>query len=128
MRALVLAAMLCAGCFTPRAYMPVTGGGPFLNVGLNDQALTNASAHIGWSLAIGLGGWALGGRQGLRAACGVWSGASLIGEAFFHAPAPSPMDGQPGDLYPSEVRTDLITKIVPCSLLVLVEALHDPAR
>lgn len=102
--------------------MPLTGGGPFLNIAQSDQALTNASAHLGWSLAIGLGGWAIGGRQGLRAACGVWSGASLVGEAFFHAPP------NPDPLYPSEVRTDLITKIVPCSLLVLLEALRDPSR
>lgn len=117
MRAALALCTLCA-CATPRAYMPLTGGGPLVNVGRSDQALTNASAHIGWALAIGAAGYALGGRQGLRAACGAWSAASLVGEAFFHAPS------NPDPYYPSEVRTDLITKIIPCGLLVLAESLH----
>lgn len=98
--------------------MPLTGGGSFINVAQSDQALTNASAHMGWSLAIGLAGWAIDGRRGLRLACGAWGVESVVGEAFFHAPP------VPDQSYPSEVRTDLLTKLVPCGLLVLAESLR----
>jgi hypothetical protein len=115
----LLLAMLVS-CFTPRASLPVFDRGPVTNlVPYNDAAWTNASAHIGWSLALGLAGYALDGRRGLRIACGAWASESLVGEAFFHAP-PGPL----GPSYASEVRTDLLTKFVPCGLLTLAETLR----
>ena len=44
------------GCvrLTPRPNLDLAGAGPFLNVGVSDQAVMNAGAHLGWSIADGL--------------------------------------------------------------------------
>jgi hypothetical protein len=95
--------------------------GPLTNLG-DVQADNNATQHALWSMVVGLTGYALAGRFGLRWACGAWSAESLVGEAFFHAP-PGPL----GPGYAAEVRTDLASKILPCLTLALVESLQ-PAK
>ena len=121
MRLVALALCVLCSCAAPRAALPVFDRGPLTNLGFDsgsDAANTNASLHALWSLGIAGIGWGLWGRTGLRAACGAWSGASLLGEAFLHAP-PGPL----GPEYAAEVRTDLMSKILPCAALVVIEGL-----
>lgn len=92
--------------------LPVTGEGPLFNLSQGDQAVTNALCHIGWSVAIPLIGEKLGGKKGKFIAGLSWIALTLAQESFFHAPK------QYSSNYPSEVRTDLVTRIVP-TLLVL---------
>ncbi|MFL5272696.1 MAG: hypothetical protein ACJ79E_11610 [Anaeromyxobacteraceae bacterium] len=98
---------------------PVFGGGKFVNIFDSDAALTNASAHVGWALALPLAGKAIGGRKGLWIAGLSWMTATLAQEALFHAPA------NPGPGYPAEVRADLLTRLVPTMALLAWDVLHD---
>src|SRR5690349_7693814 len=50
---------------TPRPHLPIFGGGRFVTIFDDDATITNASAHIGWALAVPLAGEQLGGRKGL---------------------------------------------------------------
>lgn len=87
--------------------LPITGPGPFLNVGESNEAITNAIAHVGWAIAIPLLGEKIGGKKGKLIAGFSWIALSVLQEWLIHAPE------HPGAAYPSEVRTDLITRIVP---------------
>jgi len=99
--------------------LPVFGGGRFVNIFESDATLTNASAHIGWSLALPLAGRIIGGRKGMWATGLSWIAWSLANETFFHAPR------SPGPGYPSEVRADLLTRIVPCAALLSWDLFHS---
>lgn len=128
--ALALALLLTTGCFTPRASLPVFSAGPLTNLSCSgdrnsnacDRPATNAMAHAGWALAIPGLGHAVGGRKGLRWAGAAWIGYSLINEALFHAPP-----GQLGPEYAAEVRTDLLSRIVPTLVLLGVDWLVERA-
>ena len=111
---IVLAATLNLVDLTPRdPHLPLFGPGPFVNVlGGDQQALTNASAHVGWSLALPLAGKAIGGRKGMWIAGTSWIAWTIVNETFFHAPP------RPGPGYPAEVRTDLLTRLVPCAAVL----------
>ncbi|GEJ55425.1 hypothetical protein [Anaeromyxobacter diazotrophicus] len=109
---LSLAVALPVGLQPTAPNLPVFGGGKFVNIFESDAALTNASAHIGWSLAVPLAGKLVGGRKGLWTAGLSWIALSLTQETFFHAPP------NPGPAYPSEVRADLLTRILPCAALL----------
>lgn len=99
--------------------LPVFGGGKFVNVFDGDGAMTNASAHVAWSLAVPLAGQLVAGRKGLWTAGLSWIALSLTTETFFHAPA------HPGPGYPAEVRADLLTRIVPCAALLAWDLLRS---
>lgn len=123
-RSVMLAALLLVGCAAPRASLPVFGPGALTNVTCGepgrsedscDRARTNASAHIAWALAVPAVGHAVGGRKGMRIAGAAWIVGSVLQEAFWHAP-PVPDPG-----YPSEVRSDLISRIVPTLLLLGID-------
>lgn len=101
------------GLFALNPSLPVTGGGPAFNFNQGDQAMTNALAHVGWAVAIPLVGEKLGGTKGKWIAGVGWIALTLVQESFFHAPR-----GPQNASYPSEVRTDLLTRIAP-TLLVL---------
>ncbi len=92
--------------------MPVFGPGPTTNLSSGPEAVSNASAHVAWALAVPLIGEKLGGKKGKWIAGLAWIGLALVQEAFFHTPE------NPGYDYPSEVRTDLLTKIVPTVLVL----------
>src|SRR5690348_12299977 len=79
----------------------------FVTIFDDDATITNASAHIGWALAIPLAGEQLGGRKGLWIAGLSWMTFTLVQETFFHAPP------HPSPAYPGEVRGDLLTRLVP---------------
>jgi hypothetical protein len=98
---------------------PVFAAGNFVNILDNNQTLTNASAHVGWALAVPLAGEYLGGRKGLWVAGLSWVAVTLAQEAFFHAPV------NPGPAYPSEVRTDLLTRLVPTAALLAWDLMHQ---
>lgn len=98
---------------------PVFGGGRFVNIFQSDGALTNASAHVAWSLAIPLTARYFWGRKGLWYAGVSWMAFTLLQESLFHAP------DKPGPGYPSEVRADLLTRLVPCATLLLVDYLRN---
>lgn len=102
-------ALIAALLFQPfNPSLPVFGSGALTNLSLQcDGCMTNASAHVAWALAIPLAGRTVGGRKGMLIAGSVWIGASLLLEAFFHAPK------HWGSDYPAEVRTDLLTRILP---------------
>ena len=128
MRALALMLALCAGCMTPRAALPLWGG-TFTNVQCSepgrtedscDRARTNAIAHVAWGFGVPALGHVIGGRKGMRIAGALWIAETLIGEAFFHAP-PGPLDAA----YSSEVRTDLISRILPTLILLGVDWLLE---
>ena len=109
--------------FNPR--FPVFGGGKFVNIFDSDAALTNASAHVAWSLAIPFAGESIGGRKGKWIAGSAWIALTVVQESLFHAPQ------NPGPGYPAEVRADLITRLVPTMLVLgwdLVRGGGGPAR
>lgn len=93
--------------------LDVLGPGPVTNLRQGGVAITNALAHTGWAIAIPLIGEKVGGKKGKWIAGLSWIALSLIQESLFHAP------NNPSQSYPSEVRTDLITRIVP-TILVLI--------
>ena len=51
-----------------------------------------------------------------------WMALTVVQESFFHAPA----NAGPG--YPAEVRSDLITRLVPCATLLIFDALRSGRR
>lgn len=85
--------------------LPITEGGPAFNVPpfapFSEQTVANASAHVGWSLAVPLLAGELWGRRA-SAWTGIgWCAATTGWEAtrhFKHGP---------------EVRTDLLTNCLP---------------
>jgi hypothetical protein len=110
---MVLAATLSVIDLTPREpNLPVFGPGKLVNVFDSDAALTNASAHVAWSLALPLAGKAVGGRKGMWIAGTTWMAWTIVNESFFHAPP------RPGRSYPAEVRADLLTRLVPCAMVL----------
>jgi hypothetical protein len=120
---LIRATAASAGSLAPSVpsfnpHFPVFGGGKFVNIFESDAALTNASAHVAWSLAVPLLGEHLGGRKGLWVSGLSWIALSLTQEALFHAPP------NPGAGYASEVRADLLTRIVPCATLLAWDLLR----
>ena len=94
--------------------LPVFGPGPVTNLGEpnNGTAVTNAASHVGWAIAIPALGYMIDGNKGKWVAGVSWIAFTLLDEAFLHSPA------SPARSYPSEVRTDLITRIAP-TILVL---------
>lgn len=95
---------------TLRPYFPIFGGGSFTNLqDGNDAAWTNASAHVAWALAIPAVGRVVAGRKGMWIAGLSWVGLSVLQEAFFHAPP----NASHVRSYPSEVRTDMLTRVTP---------------
>jgi hypothetical protein len=116
---LVLSAALGVDLTPTSPDLPVFGPGPVTNLSQGGAALTNASAHVGWSLAFPLAGRVVGGRKGMWIAGLSWIAYSLANESFFHEPS------HPGQGYPAEVRTDLISRIVPCATVLLLGFLHD---
>lgn len=106
---MTLLSLLLAGLNRPLIFklsFPVLGPGPLTNLSEGGQAVTNASAHVGWSLALPLLGYAMAGRTGLLCAAGAWWVLTLVSEICFHGGSPS------------EVRTDLLTRLVPCAVVV----------
>ncbi len=97
-----------------RPSLPLFDHGPLFNLKVNgkwdDRAVTNASAHAAWSLAVPLLGQEIGGRKGLWIAGLSWIALSFVTEAFFHAPP-----GPTGPAYAAEVRTDIASKVLPCA-------------
>lgn len=124
MRLVLSLLLLLASCAAPRASLPVFSPGPFTNLGFDsrsDAANTNASLHALWSVGLGTFGYLMWGREGLRYVCAAWSADAVVSEAFFHAPP-----GELGPAYASEVRTDLMSKILPCVAMVAIEAFRPP--
>jgi len=106
-----------------RPSFPVFGGGDFVNFTSGDnQAMTNAAAHVGFSLAVPLLGEHFWGRKGLWIAGLSWMALTLVQESLFHAPP------NPGPGYAAEVRSDLITRLVPCAALLVFDALRGGGR
>jgi hypothetical protein len=106
-----------------RPSFPVFGGGDFVNFTSGDnQAVTNAAAHVGFSLAIPLLGEHIWGRKGLWISGLSWMAFTLVHESMFHAPP----NAGPG--YAAEVRSDLITRLVPCATLLVIDALSHGSR
>lgn len=100
-----------------RPSLPLFGPGPVVNfLGGDNQAVTNASAHVAWSLAVPLVSQHFGGRKGLWIGGLSWIALTMVQESLFHAPP------KPGPGYASEVRSDLLTRIVPTALLLLLDA------
>jgi hypothetical protein len=83
--------------------LDVFGSGPFTNIGGGDeQAWTNAVAHVWFGSMCPLAGYYVDGRRGLRIAAASCAGLVLLRETFFHGRTPGP-----------EVRTDLVTGLLP---------------
>ena len=119
----MLAALLVAalGLQPLRPSLPVFDGGPATNLALDcDACMTNASAHVAWAIALPLAGERIGGRRGLWVAGLGWMGLTLVTETLFHAPP-----GTLGPAYASEVRTDLLTRLVPCASILLFDLLRS---
>jgi len=100
-----------------RPSLPLFGPGPVVNfLNGDNQAVTNASAHVAWSLAVPLVAEHFGGRKGLWIGGLSWMALTVVQESLFHAPP------HPGPGYASEVRSDLLTRIVPTALILLWDA------
>ena len=117
--ALTLALAPAKADLTLNPNLRVFGPGPFINAFENDQALTNASAHLGWSIAVPVLARHYGGHRAEYIAGGSWIVLTLVQESLFHAPL------HPDPQYSSEVRTDLLTRIVPCAAILLIDWLRD---
>lgn len=87
------------------------GHGPMFNL-TSDAAWTNAAAHLWFGAMCPLAGYYAGGRQGLRIAAGACAGFVLLRETFFHGRTPGP-----------EVRTDLLSGLLPILAVVVIDAL-----
>lgn len=106
-----------------RPSLPVFGGGRFVNfLNGDNQAMTNAAAHVGFSLAVPLLGEHFWGRKGLWATGLSWMALTMVQESLFHAPAKA------GPGYPAEVRSDLLTRLVPCAGLLIFDAIRGGGR
>lgn len=92
--------------------LPIFGAGPVTNLGSGSSANTNAVLHVALATAIPLVGYSIAGSRGKWVAGLSWIALTLIQEVVFHAPS-NPEAG-----YPSEVRTDLLTRIVPTVLVL----------
>jgi len=79
--------------------LPLFEGGSVFNLGRDDTALANASAHATSSALIVAMGERLGGRQGMWMTTGVYAGLKLVHETFLHNGSGP------------EVRTDLASSI-----------------
>jgi len=102
-----------------RPSLPVLGQGKLVNfLDGDNQALTNAAAHTGFSLALPLLGEHFWGRKGLWTTGLSWMALTVVQESLFHAPR------NPGPGYPAEVRADLITRLVPCATLLILDAVR----
>ena len=82
----------------------------------NEQAVTNASAHVGWALAMPLAGSYAGGRKGLWIAGGSWLAYSAVDVYVGH-----PI-GRHHDM--AERRTDLLTRLLPTLAVLAVDLLR----
>jgi hypothetical protein len=74
----------------------------------NQQEATNFSAHVGWSLALPLAGYAVADRKGLYVAGGAWLAYSLVNEFAMHGPENA-----------HARRLDPISRLVPCTAVML---------
>ena len=118
----LLAAFACLlpGAARHDLSFPVFGSGAFLNVygpGDRDRARTNASAHIWYSLAVPLLAQRIGGQQAMRIAVVAHVLDVLVYEAAFHHPRGSPPNAE----YNAELRTGLITLLVPALVYLAVD-------
>lgn len=114
----MIPALAVALSLTLRPSLPVFDRGPLTNLGVGDGAVTNASAHVAWSLAVPLLGEKIGGRRGMWIAGLSWIALTLVQESLFHAPP------KPSQMYPAEVRTDLATRILPTTGLLVIDLLR----
>ena len=77
-----------------------------------DACITNASAHVAWAALLPLAGHQVSPKHGALIAGGAWIAWTLAVEWPTH-------QGAAG----SEIRTDLLTRIVPALAVMLWEAL-----
>jgi hypothetical protein len=91
--------------------LDVFGRGPLTNLG-SEQADVNALAHLYFGAACPLAGYYADGRRGMRLASAACASLILIREAFFHGRTPGP-----------EVRTDLISGLLPIAIVVVLDAM-----
>jgi len=93
--------------------LDVFGPGPFTNLGSGDAAQTNALAHVWFGAMCPLAGYYAGGSRGLRIAAASCAALVLVRETFFHGQTPGP-----------EVRTDLLSGLLPIAAVLLVDLLR----
>jgi len=93
--------------------LDVFGPGPFTNLSGNEQAWTNAAAHVWFGTACILAGYYVAGRKGLRVASASCAAFILVRETFFHGRTPGP-----------EVRTDLLTGLGPIAVVLAFDLLR----
>lgn len=96
--------------------LDIFGAGPFTNLGGGDeQAATNAIAHVWFGAMCPLAGYYAGGSRGLRIAAASCAAFVLVRETFWHGRTPGP-----------EVRTDLISGLLPIAIVVAVDLWVHP--
>ncbi len=91
--------------------LDVFGPGSFTNLH-SEQAWTNATAHVWFGTACPLAGYYFDGQRGLRVAAAGCAAFVLLRETFWHGRTPGP-----------EVRTDLISGLVPIFAVATIDAL-----
>ncbi len=89
----------------------IFGPGPLLNL-VDEQSRTNALAHLWFGFMVPLFGFYLGGHLGLRIAGVIAAAFVLVRQTFFHGDTPAP-----------ETRTDLLSGLLPMTLVVFLDAL-----
>jgi hypothetical protein len=120
--ALALSLACVRPLWRPNPNLDVFGQGPLTNLGEGDRAQVNASAHASGAVAVTLIG-AVASESRCRGAvrgAAAQSAFALGYEAFYHAP------DQPGAAYPSELRTGLLTLILPAWLMAGAVCLWGP--
>ena len=122
---LVLLVLSQFGCYRvvagyglkPKVYFPVTDpSGGLTNIGSSAEANQNAIQHAIAGTAIPLGARYFG-RKPMWYAGATWIGYTLLEEVAWHAP------DQPDKSYPSEVRADLLSRIIPTLIVLGVDYL-----
>jgi hypothetical protein len=89
------------------------GPGPFTNLSTGDeQAFTNAAAHVWFGATCPLAGYYIGGQKGLRVAGLSCAALIITRETFFHGHTAGP-----------EVRTDLISGLAPIAVILAMDAI-----
>lgn len=79
------------------------------------QEAANFSAHAAWSLAFPLAGHALDGKRGAMISGGTWMAYSLVNEVALHGPESE-----------RERNLNLLSRLVPCAVVMLIAALAKP--
>ena len=108
-------AILLAFALSPCAQMGALDRFTDCTLFRGSQEAANFSAHAGWSLALPLAGHAIDGKRGTLVVGGGWLAFTLVNEFALHGPESS-----------RERNQNLLSRLVPCAIVMLIDLLRGP--